>query len=67
MWIYKYYSEEKSWKVGYLELDMGETGSYHTFIATEPYKTQEEARKAVNYLNGGNTEVEVSGIIYNHT
>lgn len=68
MWIYKMKSENEKdvWEVGYMEMVYGQDGvPYHQFISVEPYDTKAEARKAVNYLNGGSPEVEVTGVVYN--
>lgn len=70
MWIYRFIKEnELPYEVGYFDMVVteiaGNVAPEYRFQSIEGYKTKDEARKAVNYLNGGNSQIEVSGIVYN--
>jgi hypothetical protein len=64
MWIYRMKSEYE-YEVGYMEIVYNaDLVPYHQFMVAETHASKNDARKAVNYLNGGNPEVEVSGVIH---
>jgi len=65
MWVYKDETWKNEFHVGYLETRTDENGSYTVFEKVEIYADKDKAREAVNYLNGGNPEVQVSGVVYN--
>lgn len=51
MWIYK--EGPVSFYVGYIQTINCEGDMIQEFQCVEEYDTKEDARKAVNYLNGG--------------
>ena len=51
MWVYRHIAG-RGYTVGFYE-PKPPTGSPPFFVQTESYDNQNDARKAVNYLNGG--------------
>lgn len=61
MWIYRKINDNE-FLVGFMEIATDATGTYSALVEIENYPTKEEARKAVNYLNGGNPVVKTESI-----
>lgn len=69
MWVYRYFPskvEDKPFAVGYYVMAESSNGNVIShFVRISEFATEDEARYEVNYLNGGNSEVQVSGVVYN--
>lgn len=53
------------YQVGYLQDVWEKDEVIQQFQVVQEYHHDALARSAVNYLNGGNSSVEVSGVVYN--
>lgn len=53
------------YQVGYMEPYAPDNISQDRFQVVEEYHHEGMARSAVNYLNGGDSSVEVTGVVYN--
>lgn len=62
MWIYR--NQGNIYQVGYMDFHSeSNMPTYSLFEVVETYGTRQEAREAVNYLNGGTPKVEVPGTV----
>lgn len=77
MWIYRKFTTPvytgtgaggytDVYRVGYLQHILKMDEFEQRFVEVEEYESADKARAAVNYLNGGNSDIEVSGRIAVH-